>query len=128
MHERFIEGRMVGLSLVLFGSLAGCQSHTTAPEKAPTPVTVASVEQFSGNEGVNYSASLVPYTQVTLAFKSGGYVTNILQRSGADGRVRNIQQGDYVKKDTVLATVRQDDYRHSVEQYAGQVEQAKATQ
>ncbi len=26
----------------------------------------------------------------------------------------------------MLATVRQDDYRHSVEQYAGQVEQAKA--
>lgn len=115
---------MIGLAVC--GICAGCQSESRPLEKPPTPVAVATVEQFVSNEGANYSASLVPYTQVTLSFKSAGYVTNILQRTGADGRVRNIQQGDFVKKDTVLATVRQEDYRHSVEQYAGQVEQAKA--
>lgn len=108
------------------GVCAGCQGESRPVEKAPTPVVVTAVEQFVSSDGANYSASLVPYTQVSLSFKSAGYVTDILQRTGADGRVRNIQQGDYVKKDTVLATVRQDDYRHSVEQYAGQVEQAKA--
>jgi RND family efflux transporter MFP subunit len=111
---------------VAHGLCAGCQGESKPVEKAPTPVAVTAVEQFVSNDGANYSASLVPYTQVSLAFKSAGYVTNILQRPGADGRVRNVQQGDYVKKGTVLATVRQDDYRHSVEQYAGQVEQAKA--
>lgn len=112
--------------VVLAGFSAGCQSGSQPPEREPVPVTVAAVEQYTGEEGVNYSASLVPYVQVTLSFKSAGYITNILQRKGADGRIRNIQQGDYVKKGTVLATVRQEDYRHSVEQYAGQVEQAKA--
>ena len=108
------------------GWMAGCEGERKATVAAPTPVVVTPVEQFVGNEGANYSASLVPYTQVTLAFKSAGYVTKILQRKGADGRVRNIQQGDYVKKGTVLATVRQEDYQHTVEQYTGQVEQAKA--
>ena len=114
------------VGLAVCGICAGCRSESRPVEKAPIPVAVATVEQFVSNEGANYSASLVPYTQVTLSFKSAGYVTSILQRTGADGRVRNIQQGDFVKKDTVLATVRQEDYRHSVEQYAGQVEQAKA--
>jgi multidrug efflux system membrane fusion protein len=114
------------LCAVLWGICAGCQSQTQPAEKLPTPVTVGAVEQYVGNQGANYSASLVPYTQVALAFKSSGYVTSILQRTGADGRVRNIQQGDFVKKGTVLATVRQEDYRNSVKQYAGQVEQAKA--
>ena len=111
---------------VVCGFVASCGNQTKPTEKAPMPVTVAAVEEYLGSEGVNYSASLVPYTQVTLAFKSAGYVTNILQRTGADGRLRNIQQGDFVKKSTVLATVRQEDYQHTVDQYAGQVEQAKA--
>lgn len=114
------------MSLVVCGFCAGCRSETKPAEKPLTPVTVTAVEQYAGGEGVTYSASLVPYTQVSLAFKSAGYVTNILQRTGADGRLRNIQQGDFVKKGTVLATVRQEDYRHSVEQYQGQVEQAQA--
>src|SRR5579863_4439976 len=110
-------------------TFAGCGSapqQSEAPRE--TPVTVADVQEYSGGEGVNYSASLIPYTQLPLAFKSGGYVTNILQRSGPDGKPRNLQQGDYVKKDAVVATVRQADYQHSVEQYKGQLEQAQAGQ
>jgi RND family efflux transporter MFP subunit len=110
----------------LVGFCGGCSEEKKSTENPPTPVVVTPVEQYSGNEAVNYSASLVPYTQVSLSFKSSGYVVSILQRKGADGRVRNIQQGDYEKRGTVLATVRQEDYRHTVEQYAGQVEQAKA--
>ena len=121
--ERFVAATLCG---VLCGLSAGCQSQTKPAASPPTPVTVAAVEQYLGSEGVNYSASLVPYTQVSLAFKSGGYVTSILQRTGADGRMRDLQQGDTVKKGTVLATVRQEDYRHSVAQATGQVEQAKA--
>lgn len=112
--------------LMACGFCVGCQSESKPVEKAPTPVVVTAVEQFVSSDGANYSASLVPYTQVSLSFKSAGYVTNILQRTGADGRVRNVQQGDYVKKGTVLATVRQDDYRHSVEQYTGQAQVTKA--
>jgi RND family efflux transporter MFP subunit len=53
-------------------------------------------------------------------------VTSILQRKGIDGRTRNLQQGDTVKKGTILASVREADYRRVVDQYKGQVEQAEA--
>ncbi|MGB7438278.1 MAG: efflux RND transporter periplasmic adaptor subunit [Candidatus Acidiferrum sp.] len=118
---------VVAFCVMVGGFFAGCQDQTKPAEKAPTPVTVATVEQYNGNEAVAYSASLVPYVQVSLSFKSAGYVTDILQRTGADGRQRNVQQGDFVKKGTVLATVRKADYQHSVDQYAGQVEQAQAS-
>ena len=104
----------------------GCEVKKQPAETPPTPVTIALVEQYAGNEGVNYSANIVPYVQISLSFKSAGYVTSILQRTGADGRTRNIQQGDWVEKNTVLATVRQEDYRQVADQYKGQLEQAQA--
>ena len=110
-------------------TVTGCGGAPQQSEASrATPVNVADVQEYSGGEGVNYSASIIPYTQLPLAFKSAGYVTNILQRPGPNGKLRNLQQGDYVKKDTVVATVRQVDYQHSVEQYKGQLEQAQAGQ
>jgi RND family efflux transporter MFP subunit len=117
-----------GLVLAFALVVAGCPSEKEPVDVPLLPVKVAAVEPFSGNQGVTYSANIVPYAQVPLLFKSGGFVTTILQRKGADGRVRNVQQGDFVKKDTVLATVRQDDYRNVVEQAKGQLEQAQAAQ
>jgi RND family efflux transporter MFP subunit len=117
-----------GAALVCLAAalLAGCESQTKTVEAPPIPVTVAEVQEYSGAEGVNYSASIVPYTQLPVAFKSAGYVTSILQRKGVDGRVRNLQQGDWVKKGMVLAAVRQADYEHAVAQYKGQLQQAQA--
>lgn len=112
--------------LVAVGLLGGCESQKKVVEAPPIPVTVAEVQEYSGAEGVNYSASIVPYTQLPVAFKSAGYVTSILQRKGADGRARNLQQGDWVKQGAVLATVRQTDYEHAVAQYKGQLQQAQA--
>src|SRR5262249_44370408 len=109
MPLRSIHLHLLTYTAVAAVCLCGCRSEQKPKETPPTPVTVAAVEQYSGPEAVSYSASIVPYVQVPLMFKSGGYVTNILQRKGADGRMRNIQQGDFVKKDTVLATVRQED-------------------
>ena len=104
----------------------GCEIKKKPVETLPTPVSIALVEQYAGNEGVNYSASIVPYVQVSLAFKSAGYVTSIIQHTESDGQTRNIQQGDWVEKDAVLATVRQEDYRNVADQYKGQLEQAQA--
>ena len=113
-------------ALVLALVMQGCSAEKKPATPPPTPVVVAEVEQYLGNEGASYSASIVPYEQVSLSFKSAGYVTSILQRQGADGRARNLQQGDFVRKGTVLASVRQADYSHAVEQYQGQLAQAQA--
>lgn len=115
------------LALAAAAVQVGCNSSKKPAETLSIPVTVAEVQEYSGNEGVNYSASIIPYEQVPVAFKSAGYVTSILQRMGADGRTRNLQPGDWVKKGMTLATVRQSDYQHAVQQYKGQLEQAQAS-
>ena len=131
MLARAANAKSRGVSLAVTFAIAialtACESEPQRSQAAaPTPVAVAEVQEYSGGEGLNYSASIVPYTQLPIAFKSGGYVTSILQRPGPDGRPRNLQQGDYVKKETVLTTVRQADYQHSVDQYKGQLEQAQS--
>ncbi len=82
----------------------------TNPEKALTPVTVRAAEQYSGEEPLRYSANVEPYATVNLAFKVSGYVAEILQVRGADGRVRNIQDGDFVQRGTLLARLRQTEF------------------
>ena len=120
----FQENRDERIGNIAAGALLGFMLEEIGPSIYNR--AVADVQEYSGGEGLNYSASIVPYTQLPLAFKSGGYVTNILPRPGPDGKPRNLQQGDYVKKDAVLTTVRQADYQHSVDQYKGQLEQAQA--
>ena len=44
----------------------------------------------------------------------------------ADGHVRNIDQGDYVTKGTVLATVQQDDFQQKLAQAKAQLDKAQA--
>lgn len=127
-NRQFSSGVALFVVFVFVGIAGGCQSERKPVEAPLVPVTVAEVQEYSGNEGVNYSASIVPYQQVPVAFKSAGYVTSILQRKGVDGRVRNLQQGDWVKKGTVLASVRQSDYQQAVDQYKGQLAQAQASQ
>jgi RND family efflux transporter MFP subunit len=127
-NRQFSSGVALFVVFVFVAIAGGCQSERKLVEAPLVPVTVAEVQEYSGNEGVNYSASIVPYQQVPVAFKSAGYVTSILQRKGVDGRVRNLQQGDWVKKGTVLATVRQSDYQQVLDQYKGQLAQAQASQ
>jgi multidrug efflux system membrane fusion protein len=61
-----------------------------------------------------------------LAFQSGGYVDGIRQVKSPGGGMRNIDQGDWVEKGTVLAVVRQQDYLDKVQQAKAQVARAQA--
>jgi multidrug efflux system membrane fusion protein len=76
---------------------------------------------------VRYSASIVPYEQVSLAFKVGGYISEVRQVRGADGRMRNLQEGDRVKRGAVLARVRQSDYREAVNRAQGSLAEDQAS-
>src|SRR5258707_7303967 len=88
-------------------SMSGSNETTATP---PTPVRVTSVGTFEGSGGIRYSANINAFTQVTLSFKSAGYVDNIAQRKGADGRIRVLQVGDPVTPGEVLAHIRESDY------------------
>jgi RND family efflux transporter MFP subunit len=92
----------------------------------PLPVTVHVVSGGAAGGGLRYSASVRPDVQVDVSFKVGGYVDEILQVRGADGRQRNAQDGDYVRRGTVLARVRDREYRDAVAQAQASLSQAKA--
>ena len=107
------------MTLLIAGGIAfgisGCE-EAGSESKLPTPVRIAEVNTIRAGNAVRYSANIVPYAQVDLAFKSGGYVKSIRQVKGGDGRIRNVDAGDWVNKDTVLAVVDQQDYINKLEQ------------
>src|ERR1700674_5725955 len=110
----------------LLAAMTGCHSNTQVPAKSPAPVRLAEVTLDASPEGLRYSASIVPFAQASLAFKSSGYVTNVRQVAGADGRRRDVDSGDYVASGTVLAQIRQQDLKNQVDQGEAQVSQAAA--
>jgi len=77
-------------------------------------------------ETLRYSASILPYAQVDLMFRSSGYVTNVSQVRGADGRTRDIGTGDYVAAGLKLAHIRREDLQNQVTQAQAQLDQATA--
>jgi RND family efflux transporter MFP subunit len=101
-------------------------SHAESAERTLTPVRIAQVQTISTGSQTRYSANIVPNAQVDLVFKSGGYVQSIRQVRGADGRMRNLDTGDWVSKGAVLAVVRQQDYTDRREQARAQLAQAQA--
>ena len=118
------------LALVLLsfaGALGGCHHESQIPLQPPRAVRLATVAapQMSG-EMLPYSAAILPYAQVDLMFRSSGYVTNIRQVRGADGRTRNIGTGDYVEQGLMLAHIRKEDLQNQVAQTKAQLDQAVA--
>src|SRR5437868_15233994 len=83
--------------------ISGCTHDSAMPARAPIAVRLADVTLYDSTEGLRYSASLIPYAQVDIAFRTAGYVTGVKQVKSADGRTRDIGTGDYVTKGTVLA-------------------------
>ena len=116
----------VSVLFVLVASTNGCHEPTQVAAKSPTPVHLADVAFSSSSEGLRYSASVLPFAEASLSFKSAGYVTEIKQVVGADGRRRNIGTGDYVLRGTVLAQTRYQDLKNQVDQAAAAVIQAQA--
>jgi RND family efflux transporter MFP subunit len=116
---------LIGL-IYLSDLSAGCRQSAAVAAAPLTPVGVSAIGTHTVGNRTPYSASIVPYSQVDLAFKSGGYVESILQVRGADGRMRNIQEGDRVTRGTVLARVRESDYIANVNVARAQLAQAQA--
>jgi RND family efflux transporter MFP subunit len=113
--------------LAAIGSLGGCHQSSRVVYRPPTSVRLATVTTTQGSgEGLRYSASILPNAQVDLTFRTSGYVTEVKQVRGADGRIRDIGTGDYVEKETVLAHVRREDSENEVAQAQAQLDQAVA--
>ncbi|MGA2592508.1 MAG: efflux RND transporter periplasmic adaptor subunit [Bryobacteraceae bacterium] len=114
------------LAIVAAACLAtGCQ-RAESNEKALTPVKTKAVELLNQFDELRYSANVEPNTRVDVAFRVGGYVDHIRQVAGADGRERDLQDGDFVSKGTVLASLRQVDYTVKTDQARAQLGEARA--
>jgi len=112
--------------LAMMTATTGCQQPTHVEAKSPTPVHLVDVTLDSSSEDLRYSASVLPFAQASLSFKSAGYVTQIKQVVGADGRHRDIGSGDYVTRGSVLAQIRHQDLKNQLDQAAAMLGQAQA--
>ncbi len=125
MNLRFVIGIFFCLAL-----LAGCRRAESFQQPAK-PVQVQEVQSYypggSSGQGERYSANILPASQNELAFKFGGYISEILQVRGADRRLRLVQEGDKVAKGTVLARLRSDDFAAKVKQAEAQLAEAQST-
>jgi RND family efflux transporter MFP subunit len=113
--------------LSVTGVLGGCNRQSQIPPQLPRAVRLATVAapQMSA-ETLRYSASILPYAQVDLMFRSSGYVTNVRQVRGADGRTRDVGTGDYVEQGLTLAHIRREDLQNQVAQAQAQFDQTTA--
>src|SRR5580704_186972 len=120
--------KAVAALLVLIAGASGCQQPTKVAAKSATPVRLADVALSSSSQSLRYSASVLPFAEGTSSFKSAGYVTEIKQVVGADGRRRDIGPGDYVSRGTVLAQIRHQDLKNQLDQAAASLSLAQAQQ
>ncbi len=108
--------------------LAGACSTVEGTETRPlTPVKTEEVSVTAREGAIRYSAAIEAFTEVPLAFKSAGYVDDVLRRTGADGRMRIVQAGDAVARGTVLARVRETEYQERVRQGRARAAEAEAS-
>jgi RND family efflux transporter MFP subunit len=105
--------------------ISGC-NHQETPRALPVPVETAVVQAISMGSGTRYSANIAPYAQVDLSFQSNGYIDSIYQVPSPSGGKRNVDQGDWIPKGTVLAVVKQQDYLDRLQQAKAQLARAQA--
>lgn len=103
--------------------LAACHREGPKLEKTVTPVRATAVDLYQPKNGGRYSASIIPGRQVSLAFRVSGIVTDIHRVAG-----RGLEPGDSVPGGTVLARVREDDYRNTTAQAQSQLDAALEAQ
>ena len=110
--------RLIAIVPSLF--LAACHHQEAKLEKPITPVRVSAVDTYEPKSGGRYSASIQPGRQVSLAFRVPGFITSLHMVGG-----RPLEPGDMVAEGTILAQLRQEDYKNSTAQAQSQVDSAR---
>jgi RND family efflux transporter MFP subunit len=109
----------------VLGALAAC-GKDPLPPAPPLPVTVAAVGTGTGPDETRYGGAIAADASVDVAFRVSGVVDAVTQVHGADGRMRNLQDGDPVRRGQVLARLRQIEYRDQVADAEASFRQAQA--
>jgi RND family efflux transporter MFP subunit len=121
--------RRIHFGAVIAGALCVIACSRVRPADDPAPpkaVRMGTVSLAREGEAAKYSAILTPNAQVELAFRVSGYVIELYQTKGADGRLRPLEPGAPVAAGTVLARIRPSDYQAVVDKARGSLEEAEA--
>jgi RND family efflux transporter MFP subunit len=124
MKLRTFKAMAVSAVLPLLVMLGACKSKQAV--KPAVPVKVAAVELNAASSEARYSATIIPRTEVQLAFKVDGYVDALRKVRGVNGKMRDIQEGDLISIGTVLARVRQSDYQVKFKEAEAQATEARS--
>jgi multidrug efflux system membrane fusion protein len=108
------------IALLPFLLLAACHREGPKLEKTITPVRVTPVEMYRPKAGGRYSASIMPGRQVSLGFRVSGIVAEICRVGN-----RGLEPGDLVAGGTVLAQIREEDYRNATSQAQSQLDSTR---
>lgn len=117
---------------VLVVLLCGCLLLTACDQKTPAiapewlPVRAQTLGPLTDNNGVRYSASVIPLTQVDLKFSVNGYIDAIYQTKDSSGNLQPVPRGTRVSKTTELAHIKDDAYRDKVKSAGASVAAAEA--
>ncbi|HSS76022.1 MAG TPA: efflux RND transporter periplasmic adaptor subunit [Thermoanaerobaculia bacterium] len=128
MREPSVQVRVRPCSSVFFlaALLLACHHERKTAAPPPRPVQVQAAAAPAREESIRYSANIAAETQVNVAFKAGGYVRGILQSRAADGRMRDAQEGDPVRRGAVLAHIDPAEARERLGQARAQLAEAEA--
>ena len=115
----------LGLSTLL---TAGCTTRQVAavggdPTKA---VRLVTVQYARAAEAKKYSAIIAPDAQVELSFRVSGYVVELKRDRASDGRVRALEPGDVVMRETVLGRLRRTEFQATVDKAHSARDEAQA--
>jgi RND family efflux transporter MFP subunit len=115
------------VTLIFLLLTSGCGGSDTPAATAPViAVTVRAVSASQDSNAGVYTATFKPGQEVAVAFKASGYVDSIKQVLGADGRMRDIQGGDFVEAHDQLASIKCDVYQAQLNQISSALAGAKA--
>ena len=107
------------------GAVAACGGEELPPAP-PLPVTAVAVGGSAAGDETRYGGAIKADATVDVAFRMSGVVDAVTRVRGADGRMRALQDGDYVRRGTVLARLRQDEFRDQVSDAEASLRQAQA--
>lgn len=114
---------------LLLAVLLGCQRREVVPP-LPFAVQVATLQREPITTETRFSATVRERQRIELSFKVPGTVASLLQVPGADGRMRDVHEGDTVISDPQrpLARLDDSDYRRKRAVAEERVAQAQAKQ
>lgn len=123
MNRRLIW--IAGIIIFTAAATSGCGGDDY--KRPPTPVRVQPAAPVEVNGPLSYTATVNPYTQVNLDFKVDGYVKEILQVEGVDGRMRDVQAGDAVLTGMPLAKIDETEYLSRLIEAEAELAEARAS-